>query len=93
MDTPPLLIPVAAMGKCKQANEFQSCHYGHPTSLIIHEQNRPIRDSRLSYLKETLLSNRRYAPNLKQPFLVECMKSENESVEKASMHYCGLSLK
>ena len=39
-DTPPLLIPVAAMGKCKQANEFQSRHYGHPTSLIIHEQNR-----------------------------------------------------
>ena len=28
---PPLLIPVAAMGKCKQANEFQSRHYGHPT--------------------------------------------------------------
>ena len=38
---PPLLIPVAAMGKCKQANEFQSRHYGHPTSLIIHEWNRP----------------------------------------------------
>ena len=34
----PLLIPVAAMGKCKQANEFQSRHYGHPTSLIVHEQ-------------------------------------------------------
>ena len=32
----PLLIPVAAMGKCKQANEFQSRHYGHLTSLIIH---------------------------------------------------------
>ena len=27
---PPLLIPVAAMGKCKQANEFLSRHYGHP---------------------------------------------------------------
>ena len=26
----PLLISVAAMGKCKQANEFQSHHYGHP---------------------------------------------------------------
>ena len=38
---PPLLIPVAAMGKCKQANEFQSRHYGHLTSLVIHEQNRP----------------------------------------------------
>ena len=37
----PLLIPVAAMGKCKQANEFQLCHYGHLTSLIIHEHNRP----------------------------------------------------
>ena len=36
----PLLIPVAAMGKCKQANEFQSRHYGHPL-LIIHERNRP----------------------------------------------------
>ena len=30
-----------AMGKCKQANEFQLHHYGHPTSLIIHERNRP----------------------------------------------------
>ena len=40
----PLLIPIAAMGKCKQANEFQWCHYGHPTSLINLEQNRP--DSR-----------------------------------------------
>ena len=48
---PPLLIPVAAMGKCKQANEFQSRHYGHPTSLIIHERNQ--RDSRLSYLNQT----------------------------------------
>ena len=28
----PLLIPVATMGKCKQANKFQSPHYGH---LII----------------------------------------------------------
>ena len=39
------------MGKCKQANEFQSRHYGHPP-LIIHEQNRP--DSRFKvvlYLK------------------------------------------
>ena len=27
------------MGKCKQANEFQSRHYGHPT-LIIHKQAR-----------------------------------------------------
>ena len=26
---PTLLIPVAAMGKCKQANKFQSRHYGH----------------------------------------------------------------
>ena len=33
-DTLPKLIPVATMGKC-QANEFQSCHYGHHT-LIIH---------------------------------------------------------
>ena len=31
-----MLIPVAAMGKCKQANEFQLCHYDHPI-LIIHE--------------------------------------------------------
>ena len=31
----PLLIPIAAMGKCKQANKYQSRHYGH--SLIIHE--------------------------------------------------------
>ena len=29
---PPLLILVAAMGKCKQANEFQLHHYGHPTT-------------------------------------------------------------
>ena len=42
--TCPLLIPVAAMGKCKQVNEFQSHQYGHPTSLIIHERNQP--DSR-----------------------------------------------
>ena len=33
-----LLIPVAAMGKCKQANEFQLRHYGHP--IIVYEQNR-----------------------------------------------------
>ena len=26
---PSLLIPVTAMGKCKQANEFQLWHYGH----------------------------------------------------------------
>ena len=38
---PPLLIPVAAMETCKQANEFHSRHYGHPTLLIIHEKNRP----------------------------------------------------
>ena len=36
----PLLIPVATMGKCKQANEFQLRHYGD-LSLIIHEQNQP----------------------------------------------------
>ena len=39
-DTHLLLIPVAAMGKCKQANKFQLHHYGHLTSLIIHERNR-----------------------------------------------------
>ena len=39
--TPPLLIPVATMGKCKQGYEVQSCYYGHPISLIIHEQNQP----------------------------------------------------
>ena len=33
-----LVILVATMGKCKQANEFQSCHYGHLTLLIIHEK-------------------------------------------------------
>ena len=27
----PLLIPVSTMGECKQANEFQSRHYGHTT--------------------------------------------------------------
>ena len=31
--TPSLLIP----GKYKQANEFQWCHHGHLTSLIINE--------------------------------------------------------
>ena len=37
-DPPPppiLFILVAAMGKCKQDNEFQWFHYGHLTSLII----------------------------------------------------------
>ena len=33
----PLLIQVAAMGKCKQANNFQSHAYGHPTSLTTRE--------------------------------------------------------
>ena len=28
-ETRPLLIPVAVMGKCKQANEFQLRHYDH----------------------------------------------------------------
>ena len=37
----PLLISVAAMGKFKQANEFQLHHYGHLTSLIIHDWNWP----------------------------------------------------
>ena len=34
----PLLIPVVPIGKCKQANEFQLCHFGD-WLLIIHEQN------------------------------------------------------
>ena len=51
----PLLIPVATMGKCKQANEFQLCHYGHLTLLIIHEQNRP--DSRLKVVLPILTCN------------------------------------
>ena len=46
----PLLIPVAAKGKCKQANEFQSRHYGHPTHYLFMSGIGPIRDSRLSYL-------------------------------------------
>ena len=29
-DTPPLLIQVATMGKCKQGYELQSCCYSHP---------------------------------------------------------------
>ena len=29
-NTHPLLIPIAAMGKCKQANKFQSRRYNHP---------------------------------------------------------------
>ena len=52
---PPLLISVPTMGKCKQANEFQLRHYGHPTSLIIHEQNLPDSQFKVVYL------NRLYA--------------------------------
>ena len=37
----PLLIPVAAMGKCKLPKVFHLCHYGHPTLLINREQNLP----------------------------------------------------
>ena len=44
----PPVDSVAAIGKCKQANEFGSRHYGRP-SLIIHEQHRPDSRSRLSY--------------------------------------------
>ena len=45
-DTPLVDSDFAAMGQCKQANKFQSHHYSHLTSLIIHEQIGPICDSR-----------------------------------------------
>ena len=31
--THPLVVPVAAMGKCKRANKFQLRHYSHPISF------------------------------------------------------------
>ena len=48
----PLLIPVAAMGKYKQANEYFNSTI--MATLTIHKIG-PIRDSRLSYLKQFLL--------------------------------------
>ena len=53
-DLRPLLIQVTAMGKCKQANEFEEGHHGHPSYELFMIGVGMIHDSRLPYLNFNL---------------------------------------